>query len=221
MFTEGELRELLEYKSEHPVLSVYLNTDPTASSADAYKLRLRSMLKEVDLKADAEAVELFFEHEYDWSGRSVAVFSCEPDDFFRSYPLVFPVRDRVRIDHRPHVKPLADLLIPTADMGLRWLTSKELDCSIFILGNCASRKACWVNLSGGPSEAEGRRRRGGAAEPRDRPITQRKSPTAISKIRRISRPNFSRRTTSAESLSAGLKITFHFFAANCPNHGRV
>lgn len=166
MFTEGELRELLEYKSEHPVLSVYLNTDPTASSADAYKLRLRSMLKEVDLKADAESVELFFEHEYDWSGRSVAVFSCEPDDFFRSYPLVFPVRDRVRIDHRPHVKPLADLLDSYGGYGVALVDKQGTRLFHFHLGELREQEGMLGESvrrtkRGGGSQAQGRR--GGAA----------------------------------------------------------
>ena len=49
MFTEHDLRELLDFKTEHQVLSVYLNTDPTQGSADAYKLRLRSMMKDIEL----------------------------------------------------------------------------------------------------------------------------------------------------------------------------
>jgi hypothetical protein len=110
MFTERDLRELLEYKAEHPMLSVYLNTEPAEGSADAYKLRLRSMLKDTDLSEDAAAVERFFDHEHDWSGRSVAVFSCTPEDFFRSYSFAVPLRDRIRVNDRAHVKPLADLL---------------------------------------------------------------------------------------------------------------
>ena len=76
MLTERDLQELLDFKAEHPMLSVYLNTDPALGSADVYKLKLRSMLKEVNLPDDASAIETYFEHEYDWSGRSVAVFSC-------------------------------------------------------------------------------------------------------------------------------------------------
>ena len=71
MFTESDLKELLEYRAEHPVLSVYLNMDPSERSTDVYKLRLRSMLKDIELDEDVIAVEHYFDHEYDWSGRSV------------------------------------------------------------------------------------------------------------------------------------------------------
>jgi peptide subunit release factor 1 (eRF1) len=110
MLTPSELQELLSYQAQSSVLSIYLNTDPALGNAEAYKLRLRNMLKEVDLSADVEAVERFFEHEYDWSGRSLAIFSCAQEDFFRAYSLAVSTRDRVRVANAPHVKPLADLL---------------------------------------------------------------------------------------------------------------
>ena len=52
MFTENDLRELLDFKTDSPVLSVYLNTDPTLGSADAYRPRLRGMLKDIGLDDD-------------------------------------------------------------------------------------------------------------------------------------------------------------------------
>ncbi len=112
MLTKSDLQELLNYKAQHPVLSVYLNTDPALGSADVYKLKLRSKLKEADTPAeDASEVERFFDQEYDWAGRSVAIFSCVSEGFFRAYPIAVPVRSRVRVNaNRPHVKPLANLL---------------------------------------------------------------------------------------------------------------
>jgi len=109
MLTESDLRELLDYSSPHPVLSLYLNTEPAQGNADAYRLRLRGMLKDLDLPKDIERIEEYFAHEYDWSGRSVAVFSCAGDNFFRGYPLSVTVRSRVRVSDHPHFKPLADI----------------------------------------------------------------------------------------------------------------
>jgi peptide chain release factor subunit 1 len=109
MLSESDLRELLNYSSNNPVLSLYLNTEPAQGNADAYRLRLRSMLKELDLPGDTERVEQYFQHEYDWSGKSVAVFSCLPDHYFKAYPLAVPVRSRIRVSDHPHFKPLADL----------------------------------------------------------------------------------------------------------------
>jgi peptide subunit release factor 1 (eRF1) len=110
MITETNLQELLGFKSQHPVLSLYLNTDPSQGNADAYQLNLRNMLKDVDLEEDVTAIEGYFAREFDWTGRSVAVFSCAPAGFFRAYPLALMVTNRVRIGDHPHVKPLANLL---------------------------------------------------------------------------------------------------------------
>jgi hypothetical protein len=110
MLTETNLQELLAYQTDHQVLSIYLNTEPTQGSADVYRLNLRSMLKDVDLPADVTAVDNYFSREFNWSGRSIAVFSCAPDNFFRAYPIAIPVRNQVIVSERPHVKPLASLL---------------------------------------------------------------------------------------------------------------
>jgi len=110
MLTETNLQELLGFQSNHQVLSVYLNTDPTEGNSDAYKLNLRSMLKDINLPKDVLAVDKYFSREYDWTGRSVAVFSCAPDNFIRAYSLAIPIHNQVTISDRPNVKPLASLL---------------------------------------------------------------------------------------------------------------
>ena len=110
MLTETNLRELLGLKTDHPVLTIYLNTDPTEGSADGYRLSLRNMLKEINLPADIQAIENYFNTEYDWSGRSVVVFSCAPEDFLRAYNFAIPIRNQIIVSDRPYVKPLASLL---------------------------------------------------------------------------------------------------------------
>jgi peptide chain release factor subunit 1 len=110
MLSENDLRELLDFTAEEPVLSVYLNTDPSEGNADTHLRRLRSMLKEINLTQDVQAIEKFFESEYALSGRGFAAFSCGPKSFFRAYPLAVPVRNLIHISDRPSVKPLAALL---------------------------------------------------------------------------------------------------------------
>jgi hypothetical protein len=97
MLTETNLKELLVFQSVNPVVSVYLNTDPTQGSSDVYKSNLRSMLKDINLSGDVEVAESYFSTEYNWSGRSVALFSCAAEGFIRAYSLAIPVRNR---DHR-------------------------------------------------------------------------------------------------------------------------
>jgi peptide chain release factor subunit 1 len=166
MLKDQDLQELLGYKAKHPVLSVFLNMDPTEGNADAYKLRLRSMLKEIDLHEDAAVVIRFFEHEHDWSGRSVALFSCVPESFLKAYPLAVPIRSRVRISDRPFVKPLADLLDSYGGYGVVLVDKQGARLFYFHLGELREQEGV-VGESvrrtkrGGGSQAAGRR--GGVA----------------------------------------------------------
>ena len=134
MLTDIDLRELLSYKSESPVMSVYLNTEPEEGNADAHKLHLRSMLKEINLPDDVTAVLRYFDHEHSWTGRSVIVFSCIPDNFFQAFTLAVPVRSRVRVNDHPHVKPLADLFDSYGGYGVALVDKQGARLFSFHLG---------------------------------------------------------------------------------------
>jgi peptide chain release factor subunit 1 len=112
MFSKQELKELAGYRSEDsPVLSVYLNVDTTQLTAEQYHLTLKGMLKSVADQAarqDIEAIERYFDLEYNWQGKGVAAFSCQDQDFWRVYALAFPVGDDVLVSPQPYIKPLAD-----------------------------------------------------------------------------------------------------------------
>ncbi len=166
MISGSDLKELLAFSAQAPVLSVYLNTDPTRGSADRYKLRLRNMLKEVDLPEDVRLVERYFDHEYDWSGRSVALFSCAPEDFFRAFSIAVPVDSRVRISNRPHVKPLVDLFDAYGGYGVALIDSQGARLFHFHLGELEEQEGLVGEeirrtKQGGGSQAAGRR--GGVA----------------------------------------------------------
>ena len=60
MLSENDLRELLNFNADEPVLSVYLNTDPSEGNADTHIRRLRSMLKEINLTQYVQAIDHFF-----------------------------------------------------------------------------------------------------------------------------------------------------------------
>jgi peptide subunit release factor 1 (eRF1) len=168
MFTEQDLQELISYRPRHPVLSAYLNTDPSAGSADAYKLRLRQMLKDFNEIAaeDTEIIERFVDHEYDWSGRGLAIFSCTQDDFFRNFSLSLPVRSRTRRLSRPYVKPLVDLLTNYGNYGVALVDKQGARLFHFHLGQLQEQQgttgeAVRHTKRGGGSQALGRR--GGTA----------------------------------------------------------
>jgi len=166
MLSDRDVQELLHYQPSHPVLSIYLNTDPVEGIADAYKLRLRTMLKDIDMVEDIDAIQHYFEREYDWSGRSVAVFSCAEQGFFKAFPLAVATRDRVRIDARPYVKPLADLFDSYGGYGVVLVDKQGARLFNFHLGELREQEgvmgeAIRHTKRGGGSQAAGRR--GGTA----------------------------------------------------------
>jgi peptide subunit release factor 1 (eRF1) len=110
MLTDRDIRELLNYSSTEPMLSVYLNTSPSEGGSDAQKLQLRKLLEEVNLPEDQAAVLKYFEQLRDARGRGLAMFSSASEGYFRGYPLAVPVRSRVFVGDHPYVKLLADLL---------------------------------------------------------------------------------------------------------------
>jgi peptide subunit release factor 1 (eRF1) len=110
MFTEIQLKELAGITTKSPALTVYLNTDPALGNADTIKLRLRTLLKDVELEKDIEIVQDYFESNHPWTGRGIAIFSCKADGYFRTIPLGVSVRDLVFTGDRFSVKPLADLM---------------------------------------------------------------------------------------------------------------
>jgi len=162
MFTENDLRELLDFKTDSPVLSVYLNTDPTLGSADAYRPRLRGMLKDIGLDDDVQKVEDYINFEFDWSGKGLAIFSCADEDFFRAYTFSVPIRDRVRSSDRPYVKPIADLLDYYGGYGLAVVDKIDAQLFYFHLGEILEGKeivgeSVRRTKRGGGSQAPGRR----------------------------------------------------------------
>lgn len=114
MFSDSDLKELVSFRSEQaPVLSVYLNVDPTQQGSDQQRLVLRSLLRSVADHAahqDIQAVERYLDLEHPWQGKGVALFSCQAMGFWRAYPLAVPVENQAYVSHRPYIKPLTDVL---------------------------------------------------------------------------------------------------------------
>ncbi len=166
MLTDSDLRELLEFQAPNPVVSLYLNTDPSEGNKETHRRHLRALLRQVDSPADVEVIERYFEHEFDWTGRSVAVFSCAAKAWLRSFPLAIPLRSRVRVSERPHVKPLADLLDSYGGYGVALVDKQGARFFYFHLGELIEQEgvlgeAVRHTKRGGGSQAAGRR--GGSA----------------------------------------------------------
>lgn len=115
MISDKALQELAAFEpTESPIVSLYLNVDPTQRTSDGYKLRLRGLIKEANrpsLASDFAAIERYIDHEYDWSGRGIVIFSSQPANFWQVYSLAVPLsRSRLEIGHKPFIRPLVHLL---------------------------------------------------------------------------------------------------------------
>jgi peptide chain release factor subunit 1 len=168
MLTESDLQELINFRPTDLVLSVYLNVDPKAGSADTYRLQLRQLLKEFEGTSprDTDAIKSFIEHQYDWSGRGLAIFSCAPEGFFRHFSFFIPIRNRARLMNRPYVKPLADLVNNYGHYGVALVDRQGARLFYFHLGDLREQEgtkgeAVRHTKRGGGSQSPGRR--GGVA----------------------------------------------------------
>jgi len=111
MIEQQDLRELVDFTGEG-VVSLYLNTDLSRESKEKCRLVLREQLGRIDGKAapeDLKRIESFFDFEYDWQGKSVALFSCQAQEFWRVYSLPVLVTEGAFVGSRPHVRFLANL----------------------------------------------------------------------------------------------------------------
>jgi peptide chain release factor subunit 1 len=114
MFERRDLEVLAAYKGGHPVVSLYLHLDPhLRGTPDAYRARLKGLLKEATGRAPAEdisAIEAYFEKEFDWSGRSVAVFSSQGGGLWQVERFAVPLPTYIHVGQKPFIMPLADLM---------------------------------------------------------------------------------------------------------------
>jgi peptide subunit release factor 1 (eRF1) len=121
MFTQDHLQELLSYSANGAsVVSIYLNTDCSEQPAETIKLQVKGMLRELNgaNEDDAEVIERYLDHSYDWAKPGLALFSCVPDEFFKAIPVAVQFRNRIRVGQKPYVKPLAHLLDYYAHYGV-------------------------------------------------------------------------------------------------------
>lgn len=169
MFRQDDLHELAGYQAETPILSVYLNVDPTERATDEYKLALRQMLKQAEGSAapgDIVAVERFFDHEYDWSGRGVVVFSCTEEGFWRAHSLAVPVASGVTVARKPYIWPLAALVDAYGSYVVAWVDRQGVRLLLFEMGELQAREGYLGEevrkLKKGRGSSGGPGRRGGA-----------------------------------------------------------
>ncbi len=121
MLTQEQFQELLSYEANgKQVLSLYLDADTAQQPIEAIKLQVKGMAKETNTNHsdDVSALERYLDHSFDWSKPGLALFSAGGGQFFRAFPVNIAFRNRLRVGHKPYVKPLAHLLDYYAHYGV-------------------------------------------------------------------------------------------------------
>lgn len=121
MFSSSDIRTVVEFESpKHPVLSVYLNVDPSVRSPEQYKQVLRTLLSKAEKAddADIERVENFVEMGFNRRGRGLIIFSCVKADFWWEKTLSTPLADSVFVSFRPYVRQIASSLNTYSNYGV-------------------------------------------------------------------------------------------------------
>jgi peptide chain release factor subunit 1 len=122
VISEKELQELTGLTSTGAcVVSLYLNADLSQQSKEKCKLVLRDLLESVrsaDAADDAAKIETFFDLEYDWQGKGVAIFSASETGLWRVYPLTVPIESEAHTGEGVYLKPLTQVLSEFARYGV-------------------------------------------------------------------------------------------------------
>ncbi len=132
------LEPLLNYSpTKTPVISLYLNTDMTKRFKEEVLLVLKGFLKEVSSEAspeDLERVENFFNLEYDWQAKGVAVFSNAESDLWLNYSFPKPFNDEIRVLPEPYIRPLVHLLSLHERYGVALVSREQARFFSFNMG---------------------------------------------------------------------------------------
>ncbi len=166
MFTDHQLKEMAGITTKSPALTVYLSTDPAVGNTDTIKLRLRTLLKEIDLEQDVKAVLNYIETNHLFAGRGLALFSCKAEGFFKAISLGVSVRDQVFTGTHFAIKPLADIFDLYGGYGVVLVDRQGARVFHFHLGDLVEQEGVLGTLvkhtkRGGASSIAGQR--GGTA----------------------------------------------------------
>lgn len=120
MITQEQFQALLSFEpTSTKVLSLYLSTDTSEEPSETIKLKAKNMLRNSGgLEEDAQAIETYLNHSFDWTSPGLVVFSSNGGKFFQAFPATVAFRNRLRITPQPYLKPLSHLFEYYAHYGV-------------------------------------------------------------------------------------------------------
>ena len=138
MYVDEDVRQAIEFESDDqtPILSVYLNVDPSRRTADKYKLALRNLLNKAKGADpdDIKRMQAYLEMEFNRQGRSLIMFSCSACDFWWAKTYMVPVQDAAFVGRRPYVRQLARLMDTYERYGVVHVDQQGARLYVFHMG---------------------------------------------------------------------------------------
>jgi peptide chain release factor subunit 1 len=138
MFVDADVRQAIEFESDSqtPVLSIYLNVDPSQRTAEKYKLALRNLLGKAEGAAaeDVQRMQSYLELGYNRQGRGLVMFSCAAKEFWWAKSYMVPIEDAVFLGRRPYVRQLASLMDTYERYGVIHVDQQGARLYIFNMG---------------------------------------------------------------------------------------
>jgi peptide subunit release factor 1 (eRF1) len=124
LVTVAVLKALAAFHSDvYPVVSLYMDVRPKERQGDKVRVKLKHLIDEAKrrpvtrskerrkaFQQEADRLLAWFTTEYDRTGRGLAIFTANEHGLWRSFRLPVPVRDRLILADRPHLRPLLTLV---------------------------------------------------------------------------------------------------------------
>jgi peptide subunit release factor 1 (eRF1) len=125
LVTVAEMKALTAFHSDdYPVVSLFLDVRPEEREREKIRVKLKHLIDEAKhlpaasstkerrriFQQESERLMTWFETEYDYTGRGLAIFTALEKGLWRSFRLPAPVRDRLIIADRPYLRPLLTLV---------------------------------------------------------------------------------------------------------------
>ncbi len=112
MLEQRDLKDLVAYEGEQPVLSVYVATNLARDAKEAVSIAVKNRIKALgsDLQdKEVERIHNYLDYQYDWQSRGVALFAAG-DALWKAITLPLAVSTQAYLTEKPFVGPLADLI---------------------------------------------------------------------------------------------------------------
>jgi peptide chain release factor subunit 1 len=152
MVTPEQIEQLRSFESpKFPVVSLYLDTDPTRVEKRGYIIAAKNILKELERKLDDRAkrkafqddvasILYFLESETNPSARGVAIFSCKAQGLWQVYRLPVSVPNKGHVGPTPYIQTLLDVLDEYERYAVVLLDKEKVKLFTVYLGEIEERQ---------------------------------------------------------------------------------